>query len=799
MAIDAETQKVVETFLDEAREALQEIEPTLLELENLIGSDEATGVINGIFGVYHSVKGSAGLLEFNEIERVTHSAETALQKVRDGDLALDGSLVDLFCQGLDFVRGRLDAIAESGTDTGDEEAADQIIQKFASFVPELEEEREEPAILLFMGDDIVAVEDDGTGEVIDDPPELRDAAPFESASEPLPAEILEQHEEDELLAGEPAQTFEMFAGEATILLDECAAALDRIEHGEEDEAVGHAAWQALHNLQVACGYLGLADLQLVAQMSESVVAELRALNGTWEANPGAIREISNRVRSGLAAMRDGVLSMMSGGEGRVADIDAVASRVLGGGLEIEATRLGEILLQAEYVNASTLAQAVARQKRRPQLGEVLVEMEEIEPEELEAALRVQQEKREGKKPTSPLPPRKAKHETLRVDVSKVDRLMDLVGELIIGVTSVTHHPDVQGLGSDHFDKSAAQLSRITRDMQDVAMSLRMVPVRNTFIKMKRLVRDLSKRLGKQIRLDITGEETEVDKSVAEVIADPLVHLVRNSLDHGLEPPDERTAAGKDPEGVVHLTARHQGGEVWIEIIDDGRGIDRERVYERAKERGLTSTPIAELTDREINNFIFSPGFSTAQTVSEVSGRGMGMDVVRRNIESVNGRIEIDSELGKGTRTALRIPLTLAIIEGMLVRVGRSCFTIPLLQIKESMVVPTEDVTVLSNGQEIVKIRDQLLPLVRMHHFYAIQSDFNDVGKGIVMVVEDAGVPICLFVDELIGQRQTVIKGLTGYLRAIRGLSGCTVLGDGRISFILDVASLRSHAVAQGVA
>ncbi|MEO0605547.1 MAG: chemotaxis protein CheA, partial [Myxococcota bacterium] len=418
---------------------------------------------------------------------------------------------------------------------------------------------------------------------------------------------------------------------------------------------------------------------------------------------------------------------------------------------------------------------------------------------LDKALAVQAQTRDGRKPPPALPPRTKKHETLRVDVEKVDRLMDLVGELIIGVTSVAHHPSVEGLGSDHFEKSAAQLTRVTRDLQDVAMSLRMVPVRNTFRKMKRLVRDLAKKLGKQIRLEITGEETEVDKSVAEVIADPLVHLVRNAIDHGLETPAERTAAGKGPEGTVHLTARHQGGEVWIEIIDDGRGIDREAVYARAQSRGLTDVPFEDLADREIDQFIFLPGFSTAVQISELSGRGMGMDVVRRNVDSVNGRIEIQSQPGRGSRISLRIPLTLAIIEGMLVRVGQSCFTIPLLQIRESMVVTRDDITVLSNGQEIVKIREQLLPLLRMHQFYDIPSDATDVSQGIVMVVEDAGVPLCLFVDELIGQRQTVIKGLSGYLRAIRGLSGCTVLGDGRISFILDVASLRSHAVAQGVA
>jgi two-component system chemotaxis sensor kinase CheA len=318
----------------------------------------------------------------------------------------------------------------------------------------------------------------------------------------------------------------------------------------------------------------------------------------------------------------------------------------------------------------------------------------------------------------------------------------------------------------------------------------MVPIEATFRKMIRLARDVAAKQGKQVTLRIVGEETEVDKTVAEVIADPLVHLLRNGVDHGLETPSERIAAGKPAEGVVELSARHVGGEVWIQVRDDGRGIDRDRVRAKAVSRGLVDAARAEtLTDAEVYAFVFEPGFSTAAAVTDISGRGVGMDVVKRQIETVKGRVDVASSPGLGTTFTLRIPLTLAIIEGMLVRVGDASFTIPLLNIRESVVPRSRDVTVLSDGQEVVRIRGQLIPVVRLHSFYQIPPQHEQLEKGILVVVEDGGQAVCLFVDELVGQRQTVIKGLSGYLGDVRGLSGCTVLGDGRISLILDVLGL----------
>ncbi|MEQ1502587.1 MAG: chemotaxis protein CheA, partial [Myxococcota bacterium] len=373
--------------------------------------------------------------------------------------------------------------------------------------------------------------------------------------------------------------------------------------------------------------------------------------------------------------------------------------------------------------------------------------------------------------------------------AKVDQLLDLVGELIIAGTAVRHLP-ATGLDDESFARASAQLDRVVRSLQDVAMSLRMVPVGPTFRRMVRLVRDVSQRVGKAVDLAIEGEETEIDKTVAELITDPLVHLVRNAIDHGLEAPDARSAAGKPRTGQVRLSAAHVGGEVLIRVEDDGRGLDRARIVARAVDRGLvTAAAAARMPDAEVFGFIFEPGFSTAEAVTDVSGRGVGMDVVRRNLELVKGRVDIKSVAGSGAVFTLRIPLTLAIIEGMLVRVGAATFTVPLLRIRESVVAKPEDVTVLSTGQEVVRIRGELLPVLRMHRLYEIEPDHTAIERGILVVVEDGGQPLCLFVDELIGQRQTVIKAVSGYLGVIRGVAGCTVLGDGRISLILDVGAL----------
>jgi two-component system chemotaxis sensor kinase CheA len=507
---------------------------------------------------------------------------------------------------------------------------------------------------------------------------------------------------------------------------------------------------------------------------------------------GTMQYALDELNGALAELASGGTDVLADSQAWVDELGAVQD-------SLQDPRLGELLVRAGHATEDEVRDAMAEQEV-PLLGEVLIQKAGLDPVVVDAALAVQTQIRRGE-PADPLPAPvdRQRHDTLRVDVHKLDQLMDLVGELIIGTTAVIHDPQLAALELEAFQKSAAQLDRITRGLQDVAMSLRMTPVASTFRKMQRLVRDVAIKRNKSVRLVSTGEDTEVDKSVAEQIADPLVHLLRNAIDHGIEPEAERVAAGKSREGTIELSAGHQGGEVLITVRDDGRGLDRAKIHRRAVERGLCKAPLDELTDTDLFGFIFEPGFSTAEALSDISGRGVGMDVARKNIEAVNGRVDVHSEPGQGTTVILRIPLTLAIIEGMLVRVGTSCFTIPLLQIEESFVPSGREVTVLHTGQEMVRMRDRLLPVLRLRDFYAVEGDSSGaLQDGVLVVVEDRGRRLCLLVDELIGQRQTVIKALSSFVGPLRGISGCTVLGDGRISLILDVGDLQ-QAWSRGAA
>ncbi len=380
--------------------------------------------------------------------------------------------------------------------------------------------------------------------------------------------------------------------------------------------------------------------------------------------------------------------------------------------------------------------------------------------------------------------------SLRVDVTKLDALMDLVGEMIIASTSVAHHPVVADERYEDLHKSVAQLSRVVRSLQDVAMALRMVPIEPTFKKMVRLVHDVASKQGKKANLEIVGADTEVDKMVADLIGNPLVHLLRNAVDHGLESPEMRRAAGKPEMGTLRLSAYHHAGEVFIRVEDDGRGLDREKIGEKAVSKGLVErSRLATMRDDEIWNFIFAPGFSTAAEITDISGRGVGMDAVKQNIEAMKGRVDIRSIPGRGSTFTLRIPLTLAVVDGLLVRVGDSVFTIPLPGIRESVVVGERDITRLADGEELVRIRDELVPVLRLHRHFHLEAEAEALHRGVLIVTEDGGTALGLFADELVGQRQTVIKPLGAYLGDVGGVAGCTIFDDGRLSLILDVPGL----------
>ena len=383
----------------------------------------------------------------------------------------------------------------------------------------------------------------------------------------------------------------------------------------------------------------------------------------------------------------------------------------------------------------------------------------------------------------------AAKQDIRVDLHKLDSLIDLVGELVIAESMVTRCPAVAHVENEYYNRAKHQLRRICDDLKDVAMSVRMIPLSATFRKMVRLVHDLATKSGKKIKLNIVGEETEVDKTVIEQIADPLVHIIRNSCDHGVEPPEERIAHGKTDMGTVTLEGRHEGGEVWIMIHDDGHGLNREKIIAKALEKGMVGNEVKDWSDEKVYRLIFEAGFSTADKITDISGRGVGMDVVRKNIEKLNGRIDIQSVEGKGSTFILRIPLTLAIIDAMLVRVGTAKYMIPTLTILESLVPTIKQVTVTPDGKEVLRLREEMIPIIRLYDVFKQQGDSERLKDGILVVAEESGQAFAIFVDEIVGQQQAVIKGLPDYIGRAEGFSGCTILGDGTVSLIIDVGTI----------
>lgn len=406
------------------------------------------------------------------------------------------------------------------------------------------------------------------------------------------------------------------------------------------------------------------------------------------------------------------------------------------------------------------------------------------------------------KPEAPAPDEPAKpgedlsglsHEAtdhyIRADLHKLDVLINLVGEMLTAEDMLTRHPAVVGLGNEEVEKAIHQLRLVSQDLRDVAMAVRMIPLKSLFQKMMRLVHDLSRKAGKQVELKLSGEETEVDKTVIEKIADPLVHIVRNAIDHGIESSQERQKQNKPEQAKLWIVGKHESGEVLIMVKDDGRGLSRKKILERAREKGLLHGDGSDLSDAQVYKFIFEPGFSTSETVTAISGRGIGLDVVKKNIEKLSGRVDVRSLPGQGTSFILHIPLTLAIIEGMLVRLGNTRYNIPLLNIQESFRCQPRQITITPDGKELARLREDIYPVIRLHEVFRKKPDHHQLEEGILIVVESERQKACLFVDEILGEQETVIKALPKYLSRSCPLSGCTLLADGEVTFILNIAAL----------
>lgn len=579
------------------------------------------------------------------------------------------------------------------------------------------------------------------------------------------AELLEDHQE---LCGEfVVETRETLGNLEPLLLELEASAAGS---GAADPARIDAIFRAVHSVKGSSSFLDLGNLVAVAHEAESLLDLFR--KGKAGLEPRHITVLCSVVDF-LLGLLDQV-EVEFNDRGREAEAQALVSAIRA---EMQPSPEATSCPGADSANGEPPRPAAGKEDPKPVVADV------SEPTAANVEATTPPAENEDRK-------RKSESGNIRVDLDKLDALMDLVGELILAETMVTHNPDLEGHHFPEFQRASLQLNRITRSIQDVAMSVRMVPISGTFRKMLRLVRDLAQKQAKQVELELVGEATEIDKTVVEAIADPLVHIIRNAVDHGIESPAVRVANEKPASGHIRMEATHEGGEIRITIEDDGKGLDRNAILAKARSKGLIDPARTEIDEAEIFRFIFAPGFSTAAQISDVSGRGVGMDVVRRNIDKLGGRVEVASTLGRGTTIRIRLPLTLAIVEGMLVRVGASVYTIPLLAIRESVTIDAGQITRPGGRQEMVNIRGQLLPVLRLHELHGIQAAETDLCTGILVVVEEHERCFAVFVDGLVGQRQTVIKGLPPYLGRLPGVSGCSILGNGDISLILDVKALQ---------
>jgi len=574
-------------------------------------------------------------------------------------------------------------------------------------------------------------------------------------------------------------------------LDDVESKILQLEENPEDVDIINSIFRPIHSMKGSAGFLGMKDIGKVSHELETLLDEAR--KAKLKVTPEIIEILYEGIDI-LKKLREVVEKKVNNKDAATDVIDyqllllkisvalqhnqnnvetgfkpVCTSQNDAGDIPPEPKRLGEILLESGDVSQDQLQIALHEQEKP--LGEILVEKGITTPEKVENALKIQSA---GGKKSS---------ETVKVDTQKLDNLVNLVGELVIANALMNEVLVSANNTNTSANKNLSQLSKIVKDIQDQVMSMRMVPLKATFQKMARLVRDVSTKAGKKVRLEVSGEETELDKTVIEEIGDPLVHIIRNSVDHGIEPQDERIAKGKPAEGLVRLNAFHKGGNIIIEIEDDGKGLCKDKLLKKAIEKGLVEEG-ASLSDQQIYNLIFAAGFSTAEKITDISGRGVGMDVVKKNVERLRGKVDISTVEGKGTKISIKLPLTLAIIDGMIVQVGNEKYIIPMLSIEES----------IRPSKEHISIRGKLLPIVRLHNLYNVKPKKTNPWEALILIVEGEGQRCGILVDDLLGQQQIVIKSLGEQFRNVRGVSGSAILGDGCVSLILDVGGIMNMAL-----
>ena len=715
MAEEFSTDGMLDIYLFENEQLLEQLQEMVLEQKDADCFDEDS--INEIFRTMHTIKGSSGIMMFDNITAISHKLEDVFYFLRESQPhhVPHLELVEHVLEVQDFISNEMEKIRNGDPVDGD---ASEIIAELDKFLEGIKRAEE------------------GEG------------------AEPVPENV---HEEPKQFYIAPVAT--------------SASRFYKIyiTFYPETEMSNVHAYKTVYALK---------------EIAEDLLYYPE--------------DIISDEKSAEVIMEDGfkILLQAQCSEEEIRDIIGLGYDIKK--VDVFECKAEEFLQGFDFSNQETLQeQKAVAQETKVQTQEQIESIEEEKASEkpkITPGDFVIKSKEPGKqKKLAKDKPKAEKASFISVNVSKMDQLMELIGELVISESVVLQNPDlkVPGLNLNSFNKAASQLSKISTDLQNVIMSMRMVPLTNTFQKMNRIVFDVSRKLGKDIEFEMVGEHTEVDKNIIEHISDPLMHLVRNAVDHGIETNAERAASGKPDKGKVILSARTEAGKVWISVEDNGKGLDREKILAKARKQGILedSRLDSEYTDKEVYQFITLPGFSTNEQVTEYSGRGVGMDVVVQNIQQIGGTLDIESTPGNGSIMSLKIPLTLAIIDGIVMETGNSSFVMETGMIKEFVRVKEEMMIHEPDGDEYIMIRGECFPVIRLGKWYGMSDYQEAVEDGVMLILEVEEKKICLFVDKLIGEQEIVVKPIPSYIKKVKGLSGCTQLGDGSIALILDAAGL----------
>ncbi len=726
-----------QVFFEEASELLAEMETLLVSMDIAAPSQED---LNAIFRAAHSIKGGAGTFGFTDMTEITHVLESLLDRLRKGELALRNEMVDAFLRAGDVLKTQL--AAHSGDGVADTAGAAAVCETLKQ----------------------LAGQDDSAAPA----PKMMPAPQAGPAPQTTPA-----------------------SGQKIFRIEFAVCAANGSTPNVERLLSNLAGFGRLDVLQsppqgAPQDAKAQYKLQLVTKASEDDVWEALA----FTVDPAHLKiEAQDGVEPASAPAN---VSPQSESVSVLQPVPVPAGNEAAGTDDAFFGKLYEAIVPP--AGDATANQASPRAAAAQPSAANAAEIPKAAPESRSPGRRASDSPdvpvaRTGRRDSDKVAVAgQAETSSIRVGIDKVDQLINLVGELVITQAMLAQTASqVDPVLYENLLNSLGQLERNTRDLQEAVMSIRMMPISFVFSRFPRVVRDLAAKLAKQVELKTVGEGTELDKGLIEKIADPLTHLVRNSLDHGIELPAAREAAGKPAKGTITLRAFHQGGNVIIEVSDDGNGLNREKILAKARQSGMAVSDT--MPDQEVWQLIFEAGFSTAEVVTDVSGRGVGMDVVKRNIQALGGRVEINSTAGEGTRIAIRLPLTLAILDGLSVSVGEELFIVPLTYIVESLQPAAADIKTVSGRGRLVHVRGEYLPVVALHEVFNIRPEVTEVNKGILVILEAEGRKTAMFVDALVGQHQVVIKSLETNYRRVQGVSGATIMGDGKVALILDAVAI----------